>query len=159
MAIFPVGLAVLVLLDGQAIPSYSGAFEAGGRILGPPVPFVSAVAQRGWREGDFAVFERDGRRTRIRLSRSGAQALQLQAVPLAEPLRALGERVRYDARSRTLFVTTPGDGKAPLARAFSPQSQTVAPRGVFTPEPIATPRPVWSGSPFPRRTPLPFPPR
>jgi len=158
VAIFPVGLAVLVLLDGQAIPSYGGAYEAGGRVFGPPVPFVSSVALRGWREGDYAVFSRDGRLARIFLP-GGPQALRRDDVALAAPLRDLGERVRYDPASRTLYVTTPAANRLPLERPTAPPEPNVAPRNVFTPEPVATPRPVWSGSPLPRRTPLPFPPR
>lgn len=158
MAIFPVGLAVLVLLDGQAIPSYRGAYEARGRVFGPPDPFVSSVALRGWREGDFAVFERDGRRTRILLPGGGPQALDRDDVALATPLRELGERVRYDPASHTLYVTTPSEGRAPLERATPAPQRVVTPRSVFTPDPVATPRPVWSGPPLPRRTPLPFPP-
>ena len=90
---FPGRTAVIVLLDGRAIPSYGGAYEAGGRILGPVVPFVSAVAERGWRDS------RRGLRAR-RLPGAhprGSGGLERQDVALAAAMRGLGERVLYDA--------------------------------------------------------------
>jgi len=157
VAIFPVGLAVLVLLDGQAIPRMAAHTRRA-------VAFRAARSVRlqcgsaGWREGDYAVFERDGRRARVLLPGGGPQALERDDVALAAPLRDLGERVRYDPASHTLYVTTPSESRAPLERATPAPQRAVAPRSVFTPDPVATPRPVWSGPPLPRRTPLPFPP-
>ncbi len=162
MPVFPPGVPVTVRLDGRPLPAYVSAYDAGGRVYAPVRPAIALLADRLWFDGNVLVIVRDGRIVTIRLAGRSPDALDAAYVPVAKLLRALGERVSYSPRERSLDVTsrdrtavappTPFDGSAPSA----------APHVVFTPQPVPTPRPVWSGSPLPRRTPLPasaIPPR
>ncbi len=140
-------------LDGRPVAAYVRAQLAGGRVYAP-LSLLRTLVDRLWIEGGAVFVESAGRRARVplevRISNDGAIGVEVAPV-----LRALGDSVYYWARSRTLEVRTPPP--QPVASA-QPLQTTVAPRDVFTPEPRATVRPMWSGSPQPRRTPLPAPP-
>ena len=155
MPILPLAALVTVLLDGQPIQAYVRAYEAGGRIYAPVSPFLTRVAQRLDYEGGVLVLQRDGRSTRLRIDRVAPDALDQVYVAIAPVLRALGDNVRYDARRRTLevFASQPREIATPVP--FNANTPQVPPSVVFTPEPIATARPVWHGPAVPRRTPLP----
>lgn len=145
--------AVTVVLDGKPLQAYTAALEINGRVVAPLRPFVTAIADRLWFEGNVLVIARDGRMVRVPVASRGPDALNHAFLPVAHLLRELGARVDYDPRRHRLDVRTPGP-QAPESPL--PQAQSVTPRSVFTPAPVATPRPVWTGSPLPRRTPLPY---
>jgi hypothetical protein len=73
-------------------------------------------------------------------------------------LRGLGVAARYDPAGHRLLVTTPLPAPVASPTPFNPAVPSVVPSAVFTPPEPATPRPIWTGSPLPRRTALPVPP-
>lgn len=150
-------MPVAVVVDGRPLPAYVRAYVAGGRVFTPVTPLLTDLADRVWFEGDTLVIERKGRRVRVRLSPASASQLGGAYVPAGPTLRALGASVRYDPREHRLVIVT---SRQEVIASPAPPGSTapVAPSTVFTPMPPATPRPVWSGSPAPRRTPVPFPP-
>ena len=144
-----------VVLDGTPVRSYNPPYLQHGRVMTPIEPYVTAIARSVGYDGQALI---------IRLGDLFAQ-VPMPAPPPPEryartyvqfgPIaRTLGARVRFDARSNTLYVDTP---RAALATPtpFNPAVPRVAPRDVFTPTPAQTPRPVVSGTPLPRRTPIP----
>ena len=153
--VFPPAAPVIVVLDGQPVMSYTGAFESEGRVYAPLRPFVTRVADRMFFEGDSLVIVRDGRSVIVRMSAREPDALDHVYVPLAAVLRSLGLGVEYNAgqvnvrTSLQLVVATP--------TPFDPSAPFATPNAVFTPIPTPTVRPVWTGAPLPRRTPIPYP--
>ena len=140
------------------MPAYASAYLRAGRVYAPVDPFVLRVADRMWFDRSALVVEREGRRIRIPLQPGFTEELAIGYVPVGVILRALGDRVAYDAAGHLLDVRTwpPGAKPAITPTPFQPGAEAqVLPRGVFTPQPVATPKPVWSGTPLPRRTPLP----
>jgi hypothetical protein len=156
--LFPPGVPVTVILDGRPLAAYVRAYIAGGRVYAPVAPLITRLADRIWFEGDTLVVERDGRSVRVRLAPSPGQRFDAAYVPAGATLRALGASVRYDASRHRLLVSTPMRGGVASPTPFDAAAPEVAPSAVFTTVPPPTPRPVWSGSPLPRRTPLPAPP-
>lgn len=157
MLVFPPPTPVELRLDGKPLAAYVHAYVARGRVYAPLRPLFERVASRIWVAGDRVLLERDGHRTSFALARGARANLDATVVPVAEALRALGASVRYESRRRTLEVVLPRGGPVPTAL---PQRNPawLQPHVVFTPAPPVTPRPIWSGSPLPRRTPLPIPP-
>jgi hypothetical protein len=156
VSVFPPGAPVTVRLDGRPLPSYVRAYVADGRVFAPVRPLLSRLADRIWFDGDVLVIVRDGRVVRIPLQTRTPDALDSAFVTIGPVLRALGETVTFDARTRLLEVRS--TRRESIVAAPPVSEPAASPRAVFTPEPVATPRPVWSGSPLPRRTPLPQPP-
>ena len=79
-------------------------------------------------------------------------------VPLAAIARERGELVSYEAQAHTVLVA---DAIAPPLATMTPYNASeprVAPTQIFTAEPKRTDRPVLSGTPHPRRTPIPATP-
>jgi hypothetical protein len=146
---------VTVVIDGRSVESYNGAYASAGRVYAPLRPFVTALADRIWFDGDVLVIVRDGRSISVRMHSSRPDALDHAYVPLAAVLRSLGETVQYD--SGRVIVHTPAQPLVATPTPFDPFEPQASPSPVFTPTPPVTPRPVWTGSPIPRRTPLPYP--
>jgi hypothetical protein len=152
---FPPAFAVAVWVDGHPVTTYRRAYISGGRVFAAVSPLLTQLVDRIWFENDELVFERAGRRVRVRVGRP--EELSSTFVPLAAVLPGLGDSLRYDkAADRVEIRTTPAVIVSPTP--YNPSAPSVEPTTVFTPAPIPTPRPVWSGSPLPRRTPLPLPP-
>ncbi|HEY9085731.1 MAG TPA: hypothetical protein VIN40_07335 [Candidatus Tyrphobacter sp.] len=157
MPILPLAAAVTVLLDGRPVPAYARAFASAGRTYAPLAPYVTRIADRLWYEGNTVVIERGARRVRLRLASVAPDALDREYVAIAPVLRGLGASVGYDARARTVDVVSAPGHEIATPAPFDPNAPQVAPRVIFTPVPIPTPRAVWHGPAIPRRTPLPFP--
>jgi hypothetical protein len=147
-----------VLIDGRPLVGYTRAYLAGGRVFAPVAPLLTGLADRLWMEGDTLVVERGDRRIRIRLMPAPGGPLDATYVAAGPVLRALGASVHYEAKERRLVVAISTRGVITSPTPFDPSVPSVAPTTVFTPAPPSTPRPVWTGPPYPRRTALPFPP-
>ena len=158
MPLFPPPTPVTVLVDGRPLAAYERAYVARGRVFAPVSPLLTRVVDRLWFDG-----QHDGARAR-RAARSralppaAAARLENAYVMVGPVLRELGIAVRYEAAGQRLSVSTPGHGAVASPTPFNPAAPTVAPSAVFTPAEPSTPRPLWTGSPLPRRTPLPHPP-
>ena len=155
MAILP-PVALTLLLDGRPVRSYEPLYLTRGRVLGPVDPFLTRVADRIAYVGGFAIFTRGDRNVRVRLTARPPSGLSQTYVALVPLLRALGERVRWNAANDTLEVRTPESREIGAPDAYDAGARQVAPRAVFTPTPVPTDRPIWNGTPRPRRTPIPL---
>jgi hypothetical protein len=134
------------------------AYLSGGRVYVPVAPLLTRLADRLWFEGDTLVVQRGERSVRIRLEPLYRWELRGAYVPAGATLRALGATVAYDGAERRLDVTVPVSTIVATPTPFNAAVPSVAPSAVFTPLTPSTPRPLWTGSPMPRRTALPFPP-
>jgi hypothetical protein len=139
-----------VTLNGRPISAYNRAFVSAGRVFAPVRPFVTALSDRTWIDGNRLEIVRDGRRVSVLLRDRAADRAY---VPLAEIARELGARVEY-CKGQLDIRTAPR--AAITAPTPLPAAALVSPRNVFTPMPLPTPKPVWSGPALPRRTPLPY---
>lgn len=136
--------------------SYISAYMLRGHILAPMDPFVVRVATRIEYVAGAMIIARGSRSVAVRFAaRRDPGALQGTFVEIAPVLRALGEVVRYDARSRVLDIRSPAQSAIVSPTPFDPGAREAPPAAVFTPVPVPTPRPVFTGKPLPRRTPLP----
>ena len=147
-----------MIVDGSPLAAYERAYVAGGRVFAPVDPLLTRVADRLWFDGDALVVERGGRRVRVPLASAWAARLGAAYVMAAPVLRGLGATVTYQAAGRRLIVTLPAHAGIASPAPFDPVAPSIAPNAVFTPFASPTPRPVWTGSPLPRRTALPLPP-
>ena len=150
--VFPPAAPVTVALDGRRVADYVRAQLAGGRVYAP-LSLLRMLVDRMWIDGGSVFVERAGRRTRLPFAVRFCGNADVTCVEIGPVLRALGDSVYFRAPSRTLEVRTPP--ARPVASAQPFRGTNVPVRDVFTPEPQATPRPTWSGSPLPRRTALP----
>jgi hypothetical protein len=145
----------MLVLDGRPIRSYTPLSLRRGRVVGPIEPYLTRVAQRIDVVGNYLVLTRGSHHVRVAAASQGVGLAQIE-VALVPLLRALGERVVVDAPAGRIEVTSP----APVALAdpmpFDPRAAQVAPVVVFTPTPAPTPRLTWTGTPVPRRTPIPL---
>lgn len=148
MPLIPLAAAVVVLLNGRPISAYNQAVVSSGRVFAPVRPFVTALSDRTWIEGNRLEIVRDGRRVSVVL---GAGSSDRAYVPLAAIARDLGAHVEY--RNGELEIRTE---PREAIEAPTPAAALASPRDVFTPMPVATPKPVWNGPALPRRTPLPY---
>ncbi|GAC1614480.1 MAG: hypothetical protein NVS9B12_15310 [Vulcanimicrobiaceae bacterium] len=133
--------------------SYNPPYFVRGHVEAPVAPYVTHVADLIGYTGAVMIVRRGPAEVRIRTGARDPKSLQALYVPVAVILRGLGATVSYDAHRRVLQIemrTNFAVGTMRPSRA-SPVSPL---GGVFTPEPIATPRPVYTGSPHPRRTPV-----
>ena len=158
MPLFPPQAPVAVVVNGRPLAAYAHAYVEGGRVYAPLAPLVTETANRFWFEGDTLILERGGRRVRVRFGRSSNDQLDAAAIPVGPVLRSLGVGVRYDRLTRTLVVTLPTARVVTTPTPLPALLPPVVPHAVFTPAETPTPRPLWTGSPMPRRTALPFPP-
>lgn len=150
MALFPPGTPVTILVDGRPLAAYERAYLAGGRIYAPVSPLLTRLADRLWIDGRTLVVERGDRRVRV--------PLLGDYVMIGPVLRAFGAAAHYDPATGRLTVSLPLRSAVGSPTPFDPAVPSTAPSAVFTPAEAATPKPIWSGSPLPRRTPLPQPP-
>lgn len=157
MPLFPPP-TVTVIVDGSPLAAYERAYVAGGRVFAPVDPLLTRVADRLWFDGDTLVVERGARRVRVPLASAWAARLGAAYVMAAPVLRALGATVNYQAVARRLVVGVPAHAGVASPLPFDPAAPSVPPNAVFTPFASPTPRPVWTGSPLPRRSALPLPP-
>ncbi len=153
--VFPPPPPVTVTVDGRRLAVYVHARILGGRIYAP-LSLVRMLVDRMWFEDRVLVAERAGRTVRVPFALRFDGDMDVSSVAVAPLLRALGDEILYRAGSRTLDVRTPPAAPVASARPFAGAPPR---RSVFTPEPVPTPRPAWSGTPLPRRTGLPVPPR
>lgn len=158
MAHFPPEAPVAVLVDGHPLAAYRRAYLAEGRVFAPIAPLLTRLGDRAWFEGGTLVVEHGGRTVRIALNGDALGRLDAVYVPVGPALRQLGFDVRYDAARNALVITVSRRAVVASPTPFDPAAPSVAPSAVFTPLEPPTPRPVWTGSPLPRRTALPFPP-
>jgi hypothetical protein len=154
--IFPlIAPALVVVLNGTIVHSYSPAYVVRGHVVAPLEPYVTAVAASIGYSGAQLIVTRGDRFAQLPFSANVAPAQWAQTyVEIAPLMRSLGIRVVYDAQSRRLEIDTAG----PIVvtpTPFNPAVPAASPSAVFTPSPVATPRPQVSGKPAPRRTPLP----
>jgi len=153
--LFPPGPPVTIVVDGRPLAAYVRAYLYAGRVLAPARPLLTQVADRLWFDGDMLVVERGARRVRVPVDRALRGRLDSLYVTVGPVLRGIGAQVSYDPVGRRMTVRSPGQSLA-SPTPFNPALPSPPPHDVFTPEPIPTPRPVWSGSPLPRRTGLPL---
>ncbi len=146
---------VTISIDGRLLMQYVRAYVSAGRVYAPVSPLLRRLADAVWFDGSRLVVRRAGRQLGVPLAGGSWAAPQSAFVEIAPVLRFLGDAVRYDAQSRRLDVRTPPPAPLDSPTPYQPQPQAQAPRAVFTPSPQPTTRPVWTGSPLPRRTPLP----
>lgn len=106
-----------------------------------------------WYEGDRLVIQRGSRVVSVTMRSRSPDALTATCVPLAPIARALG--IAFVYRHGALDLR-PRVSRAVAAPTAVPVAALVEPRIVFTPMPLPTDRPVWSGTALPRRTPIPI---
>jgi hypothetical protein len=147
-----------VLIDGRPLAAYKHSYLAGGRVFTPVAPLLTRFADRIWFEDETLVLERAGRVVRVHVASAFPGTLNSTFVPAGPVLRALGASVHYQPTMHRLIVSTSARIVVASPTPFNPALPSVAPIEVFTPTPPVTPRPIWTGSPLPRRTALPFPP-
>lgn len=138
--------------------AYFDAYYYGGRVYAPVSPFVTRVADRVWFDGQDMVIELHGRRVRIKGTAVDPAALHGLYVPVGAVLRALGASVRYEPSLHRMTVQLTPRTVVASPSPFNAREPEALPTAVFTPTILPTPRPVWTGSPLPRRTALPLPP-
>jgi hypothetical protein len=146
------------LVDGHPIAAYRGAYLSEGRVFAAVAPLMTDLADRVRWEGATLVIERGGRDVRVRLPNTAANELDAAYLPAAPVLRALGATVRYEPATRRLIVSIAYRRVPASPTPFNAVAPQVSPGAVFTPSPAPTPKPLWTGSPLPRRTALPLPP-
>lgn len=147
-----------IIVDGRPLAAYVRAYAFAGRVYAPVSPLLTRLADRVWSQGDTLVIQRGDVRVRVVLAPTLPGQLGGDFVAVGPVLRALGASVRYDPAARRLIVHVPPRNAIVSPTPFNPSAPSVRPGAVFTPAESPTPRPVWNGSPLPRRTPLPAPP-
>jgi hypothetical protein len=145
---------VSIVVDGHPLAAYVRAYAFAGRVYAPVSPLLTRLADRVWSHGDTLVIQRGDVRVRVVLAPTLPGQLGGDFVAVGPVLRALGASVRYDPAARRLIVRVPPRSTIASPTPFNPNAPSVRPSAVFTPPESATPRPVWTGSPLPRRTPL-----
>ncbi len=154
--IFPlIAPALVVVLNGTIVHSYSPAYVVRGHVVAPLEPYVTAVAASIGYSGSQLIVTRGDRFAQLPVAANTAPAQWAQTyVEIAPLMRSLGVRVAYDPQLRRLEIET--DGPVVVAPTpFNPAVPAATPSTVFTPSPIPTPKPQVSGKPAPRRTPVP----
>jgi hypothetical protein len=144
---------VTIWIDGRRLQAYVHAYASEGRVYAPVSPLLHRCADAVWWEGSILVVRRGQRQLRIQIPNGNWASLQTSYVPVGPILRYLGDTLIYDAGKRELDVRTGAPQPVETPTPYAPMQQV--PQAVFTPVAPATPKPVWSGSPLPRRTPLP----
>ena len=79
-------------------------------------------------------------------------------VPFADVVRAFGGTITSEPQTKRIVVTTNEPASFATMQPFDARAPQVTPRVIFTPERKVSPRPEISGSPRPRRTPIPVVP-
>jgi hypothetical protein len=144
---------VTIWIDGHRLQAYVRAYDAAGHVYAPVSPLLRRLADAVWWEGSTLVVRRGDRQLRVRLPNGNWASLQTSYVPVGPMLKYLGDDVSYDAIKHELDIRTSPARPLESPTPYAPIQQI--PQPVFTPVAPTTPKPVWSGSPLPRRTPLP----
>ncbi len=154
--IFPLIAPVLVVvLNGTIVHSYAPVYVVRGHVVAPLEPYVTAVAASIGYSGSALIVTRGDRFAQLPVAANIAPTQWAETyVEIAPLMRRLGVRIAYDAQLRRLEIDT-GRTIVVTPTPFNPAVPAASPLNVFTPVPIATPRPQVSGKPAPRRTPLP----
>jgi len=147
-------IPIAILLNGSPLRSYNPPYLVHGRIEAPVAPFLTRIADRIGYVGEVMIVIRGNATVRIRTGPHDPKSLQAVYVPIAGALRALGARITYDARRKVLEIQAGGHRLMQTMPPYEVRSPGPAPTTVFTPEPVQTTRPEYTGSPHPRRTPV-----
>ncbi|MDP9016938.1 MAG: hypothetical protein M3N19_01280 [Candidatus Eremiobacteraeota bacterium] len=150
----PAAIPIAIMLNGAPLQSYNQPYVLQGRIEAPIAPYITRIADRIAYSGGTMIITRGSSEVRIRVGIREPRSLQAVYVPLATILRRLGARASYDAARRVLEVHVEHAGDLATMPPFVSSHPQGRPIRVFTPEPVASPRPVYTGSPHPRRTPI-----
>ena len=145
----------MLVLDGRPVRSYTSLSLQRGRVVGPVEPYLTQVAERVELTGGFLILTRGSHRVRVPVG-PGSMTLSQTEVALVPLLRALGEAVSIDANQGRIVVTTPRATTIAKPVPFDPRVPQVAATVVFTPTPAPAPVLTWTGTPVPRRTPIPL---
>lgn len=156
MTPLPLAAAVAVTLDGRPVHGYAGAFELQGHVFAPVRPYVTRIADRlSYVDGRLAI-ERAGRIAYVRMAPLAPDALDRAYVPLRSVFVALGADVTYDGIKHVFAVTTSRKASLASPSPFNGPAPVQMPGNVFTPVPLPTERPTYTGPAIPRRTPIPY---
>lgn len=158
MPLFPPATPVTIVVNGHPLASYVRPYVADGRVFAPVDPVLTGLADRLWYDGNVLVIERGARRIGVRLAAAYIGELDTDYVAVGPALRTLGAVVSWEERTHELRVRVAPQAGVATPTPFDAALPSVPPNEVFTPAPPQTPRPLWTGSPLPRRTPLRFPP-
>ncbi len=165
--------ALTVLINGSLVSASHPARLVAGHVLAPLGAVVDRIATARdvdprtgeitlVRAGHHVVLRLDSFEgvvdgTRVHLEAAPFRERDEIFVPLAPVARAFQVRLVFDGRTRTVAIGIPRDDQ-PLA-TMSPFDPRATSSPIVYPSPTvpptATPRPVESGSPRPRRTPIP----
>jgi len=166
---------VIVILNGAILASAPPAQLLFGHVMAPLAPVVTHFTERAVVDGDTITLVRNDRTCVLRI---GSDSITCDGVkktlpvapfgragvafvPLAEVARALGGAAAYDPHTRIVALDVPSDTALKSPAPFDPSAPQASPSVVFTPSPVpvpATPRPLDTGSPQPRRTAIPATP-
>lgn len=153
--IFPLAVALTVVIDGRPLRAYNAPYVKQGRVMAPLNPYVTAIARSIGYDGKALIIRLGDRFTQVPMASAPAPSRYDRLyVALAPIARTLGARVWFDVHTHTLYVQTPLRALA-TPTPFNPAVPEAPPRAVFTPSPAPQPRPTVSGTPLPRRTPIP----
>jgi hypothetical protein len=165
--------AVIVILNGAIVASAPPAQLLFGHVMAPLAPVITRITKRVVLDGDTITIVRNERTCILHV---GSDAITCDGVtrtlpvapfgrdgvafvPLAEVARALGCGAGYDPHTRSVALDVPPETALKTPAPFDPNAPEAPPTVIFTPSPApvpATPRPVDSGSPQPRRTAIPW---
>ena len=167
-----VPVAVVVIINGALVASAPPAQLLFGHVMAPLATVVTRLTQSAVLDGDAITLVRNGRTCLLRV---GSHAITCNGVttalpvapfgragvafvPIAEVVRALGGAAAYDPHSHIVALDVPPETVLNTPAPFDPNAPQATPTVIFTPSPVpvpATPRPVDTGSPLPRRTAIP----
>jgi hypothetical protein len=164
--------AVIVILNGAIVASAPPAQLLFGHVMAPLAPVITRFTERAVLAGDTITLVRSDRTCVLHV---GSDAMTCDGVagtlpvapfgrggvafvPLAEVARALGGAAAYDPHTRIVALDVPPETAVKSPAPFDPNAPQAPPTVIFTPSPTpapATPRPLDTGSPQPRRTAIP----
>jgi hypothetical protein len=163
-------VVVIVILNGAIVASAPPAQLLFGHVMAPLAPVITRFSERAEIAGNTITVTRQGRTCILHV---GSDAFACDGVerelpvapfgrdgvafvPLAELARALGGAAAYDSRTHIVALDLPPARALQTPPPFDPSAPRAAPTVIFTPTPApATPRPLDSTSPQPRRTAIP----